>query len=183
MDVIETPSHKTLTKKTLMDKIFLTLLAILTIGQVSCGNSNETIKERAFPAKTGYVNDYADVLSESQEKDLDLMIQKYESKSSVEIYVVTLDSSMSTLETFNSYILRLAGHWKIGKKDRRNGILIGISPHLQRVRISNGLGIDERLSDVETKRILNSIMFPEYQKARFYEGTKRGIEEIIEILK
>lgn len=135
-----------------------------------------------FPKLRGSVNDFENLFSDQEEKALDSLIKNFEKRSSIEIVVVTLDTSMTTLENFNSYTLRLLKHWNIGKKDKSNGILIGISSSLQRVRISNSLGIEKSLSDLETRRVLDDFMFPKFRKGNFFEGTESGIKELVRIL-
>lgn len=158
---------------------FASLLVIIS----ACNQSEKTNTTAPLPKRIGSVNDFENIFSDKEEKVLDSLITAFEKQTSIEIALVTLDTSMTTLETFNSYTLRLLRDWNIGKKHKNDGILIGISRSLQRVRISNGLGIEKSLSDIETKRVLDDFMFPEFRKGNFFEGTKKGINELVMTLK
>jgi uncharacterized protein len=155
---------------------------ILVFSACSQTEKTKTNKNHPLPKRIGSVNDFENIFSDQEEKTLDSLIKDFEKQTSIEIAVVTLDTTMTTLETFNSYTLRLLRDWNIGKKKKNDGILIGISSSLQRVRISNGLGVEKSLSDIETKRVLDDFMFPEFRKGNFFEGTKKGINELVTTL-
>lgn len=158
-------------------------IVIASLVLSSCGPSQKQAPEiEKFPEQAGTVNDFENIFSDKEEKNLDSLMKHFEKHTNVEIAVVTVDSAITTLEDFNSYTLRLANAWEIGKKDTRNGILIGISASYQRVRINNGFGVNRDLSSVKTKNILHEIMFPELRKGNYYEGTKAAISEIRTIL-
>lgn len=167
-----------------MEFFLRTVIVLFIAALCSCGQSDKSGAQKLkFPVLKGAINDYGNIFSDQEEKVLDSLIRKFESRSSIEVKVVSLDSSATTVENFNSYILRLANAWGVGKKSGKDdGILIGISPSFQRVRITNGLGIEKVFTDLDTMRIMDSIMFPEFRKANYFEGTKRGLEELIRIL-
>jgi uncharacterized protein len=66
------------------------------------------------------------------------------------------------------------------KKNKNNGIVIGLSKGHRTIRISNGYGIEPILSDKETKKIIDEIIIPEFKNERYYEGIRKGILKIIE---
>ncbi|MBC8052288.1 MAG: TPM domain-containing protein [Sphingobacteriaceae bacterium] len=159
-------------------KAILFFLVIST----ACGQS-EKPAALSFPKSSGRVNDFGGIYSPSEEITIDSLIKSFESRSDVEIKVVSLDSTMTTVEGFNSYILRLARYWELGKKSGKdNGVLIGISPAFQRVRITNGLGLEMVLTDVEIKMILDDSMFPLFRKGEYFNGTKVGLTELTRLL-
>ena len=101
-------------------------------------------------------------------------------KTTNEIAVVTFDSSFSNDENFDSLVIAIHNFWGIGKKNKDNGILIGISTANRKIRISNGYGIEDKLSDEETKAIIDSIVVPAFKKGDYFEGVKNAIEEIMQ---
>lgn len=106
---------------------------------------------------------------------MDSIIDKFEKETTNEIAIVTIDSSWTTKESFDSLTLAIARNWGVGKKDKNNGILIGISTGLRKIRIQNGYGIEAILTDAETKKIINDIIIPEFKKGNYFEGTKSGL--------
>jgi uncharacterized protein len=126
-----------------------------------------------------WVNDYDDLFTREQEAALNSSISGYEEKLTVEIGVVTLDSSWTTHDGVDAFLLKLHNAWGIGKRGKNNGILIGISQGHRTVRVSNGEGIGERLTDSKTDSIVKNAMLPEYANGNYYEGTRKGIELMI----
>ncbi|MEP7080229.1 MAG: TPM domain-containing protein, partial [Ginsengibacter sp.] len=98
-----------------------------------------------------------------------------EKETSNEIAIVTIQKSWATKENFDSLVYVISKNWGIGKNDKNNGILIGICTELRAIRIQNGSGIAERLSDKETKRIIDEKIIPEFKKGNYFKGTKSAI--------
>ena len=135
----------------------------------------------AVPPATGYVTDWEDLFTDSQEAQLDSLISGFEAKTGIQIAVVTVDSSMSTKEGFDSVILRIANSWEVGR-DSSKGVVIGISNSLGIMRIQNGVGLAAALPDVETQKIVDGTFLPEYEKGEYYKGTQEGLAAIMQRL-
>ncbi len=106
---------------------------------------------------------------------MDSIITKFEKETTNEIVIVTIDSSWTTQEKFNNLILTIANDWEVGKKGLNNGITIGISTGLRKIRICNGYGIEAKLTDAETKTIMDDRILPEFRKGDYFTGTKNGL--------
>jgi uncharacterized membrane protein YgcG len=154
-------------------------LVIISLSVITACSSPE--KQQNFPKKQGIVNDFANVLNKDEERGLDSLVEAVKAKTSTEITIATIDTSMARVENFNSYTLRLANAWTVDK-EKNTGILIGISPSLQRVRITKGLAVQEKISDVEIQKIMNEHMFPQLRKGDYYKGTMVAIAEIGKVL-
>lgn len=141
--------------------------------------------EKKQPAlqPTGWTNDFENILTAEQVVYLDSLIGNFENETSVEIAVVTLDTSVVDKTGFEAFVKNLSNEWAVGKKSLHNGIVIGISAGLKKIRIQNGYGIEPKLSDKETKRIIDEIMIPEFRKAGYFEGIEKTILAIISKLK
>jgi uncharacterized protein len=130
----------------------------------------------------GWTNDFEHILFQTQIDQLDSIIKQFEKTTSIEIAIATLDSSYAPEYNFDHTVTALGRIWGVGKKDKNNGIIIGFSAGSRKIRISNGDAIASRLSDSDTKRIIDEIMIPEFKKGEYFDGLKRGILEIISIL-
>lgn len=169
--------------------IILSLTVILLVN--SCGLIKKPQKTELFTTKTeskifpqpiGYINDFEDILTDEQEMKLTIIIKNHEQETTDQIAIATL-TSLEPYENIDDYSLDLANYWGFGQKNKNNGILIALGKGLRKIRIQNGYGIEERLTDMETKRIIDDIMIPEFKKDKYYEGLKKGLEAIIEELK
>lgn len=136
-----------------------------------------------LPSPYSYVNDYENVFSETEERILDSLIVEFEAATTIEIALITLDSSASKKDDFDDLTLQIGNKWGVGNKGEDNGIFIGISKGHRRIRIHNGYGIVKILSDQETKKIIEEYFIPEFRAANFYKGTLSGLNEMMRVLK
>jgi uncharacterized protein len=157
---------------------------------VSCGPFNKSQKDKStssktessiFPKSTKYINDFENILTEQEAKELTEILKEHESRTTDQIVVVTL-TSLEPYENIDDYSLELANYWGVGQKDKNNGILIALGKDLRKIRIQNGVGIEKRLTDIETKKIIDEVMIPEFKKDNYFIGLKKGIIAIIEEL-
>lgn len=132
-----------------------------------------------IPQAKGWVNDWADVFTDEEEMLLNKLIANNEAGTTNEIAIVTYPADVVTLDKYDSLTTALANAWGVGKKEKNNGIVISISPSLRRIRISNGYGIEHRLTDNQTAQIIDTCFVPLFKAAKYYEGTTKGINAII----
>lgn len=156
--------------------IFITSIIIIVSG---CHQEQE--KAPVFPQRIGLINDYEHVFSDLEKVALDSIARDFKARTTIELVIVTVDSSMASLDKFNSYTLQLSKHWEIGGAEKKNGILIGISSHFERVRINRGLGV-KGLKDGEVRAIMDDYMFPELRKGNYFGGTKIAIDKMRNII-
>lgn len=165
------------------------VLLILALGllKTSCAQTQDSsIRRNAYnlPERHNtWTNDFENIFSESEEHILDSLVKAYEKATTNEIIIITFDSTWITNQDFDKFVLAIHNNWGIGKKGINNGIVIGICPDLRKIRISNGYGIEKKLSDEETKRIIDETIIPEFRKENYFEGTKKGILALISKLK
>lgn len=131
-----------------------------------------------FPAYVGYVNDFEGIFSPEQISELNQIIAEEENKTSNEIAIVSIES-YAPYKTLYEYSLELANYWKIGKVDKNNGIAIVFGKQIRQIRIQIGYGLENKLKDDEAKKIIDSIIIPEFKKGDFFNGIKEGLIEII----
>ena len=131
-----------------------------------------------LPEPIGFVNDFENILTKNEEKELNKLITDYEEKTTVEIAIVTIPSSATSEEKFNDLSLYIAKSWGVGKKIKNNGILIAISDGYSKIRIQTGKGTEQILSDQTTKEIIEKCMISHFKKGNYFQGVFSGINEI-----
>ncbi len=164
---------------TIVDSLLKDTAFLKSIGDTSVLDYGEFASSQykiQFPKKAlGWTSDYDHIFSRDQISALDSIITSFEKETTNEIAIVTIESSWTTKESFDSLTLAIANNWGVGKKDKNNGILIGICTGLRIIRIQNGYGIEAKLSDAETKKIIDDFIIPEFKNANYFEGTKKGL--------
>jgi len=128
-----------------------------------------------IPVPVGYTNDFEHIYTKTEIRSLDSLAKAIEKESTMEIVVVTLDSTMTNRKDFSKTVLALANKWKVGKKGKNNGIVVGISKQLRTIWIRNGLGVEKKLSNQQTTEIIQTAFLPYFKQNKFCEGTKQGI--------
>lgn len=73
--------------------------------------------------------------------------------------------------------------WGIGQKGEDNGILITLAKDDRKVDINTGYGIEYRITDLMSHRIINQIMIPEFKNDNYYAGLDKGSDAIFSALK
>ncbi len=136
-----------------------------------------------FAQPTGYVSDLVQLFSKAQADTLTEIIVGYEKETTNQIAVVALRDSVITSANFKDYVTGLYNNWGIGTKEKNNGVLICIVPDMRMLRISNGYGIVNKLTDEETAKIIDDIMVPAFKKGNYYLGTKNALLAIMQKIK
>ncbi|MBG9378417.1 TPM domain-containing protein [Panacibacter sp. DH6] len=164
---------------TIVDSLSKDTNYLKSIGDTSIFGYGEFAKAEykiRFPARPlGWTSDFENIFTTNQINELDSTISNFEKETKNEIAIVTIDSSWTNKEEFDDFILTIANNWGVGKKGLNNGITIGISTGLRKIRICNGYGIEEKLTDAETKKILDDLILPEFKKGNYFVGTKSGL--------
>ena len=136
----------------------------------------------SLPKPYGYVNDYENIYSEKEEAILDSLIRAFENKTTIQIAVITFDTTMTTRDSLEALTIHIGNVWGVGQKDKNNGVAIGISRGYRRITIRNGYGIEKLLTNEETKQIIDTAFIPEFRESRYFEGTYNGLLELMSIL-
>jgi uncharacterized protein len=124
------------------------------------------------PKSTHLVNDYANILSSSQQSALEQKLVAYFDSTSTQIAVV-IENSLEGDDLFD-YSQRLATAWGIGEKGKNNGILIYAAIQDRKLRIHVGYGLEATITDALTTRIRTQYMNPYFKQGQFYEGFDEG---------
>ena len=136
----------------------------------------------SIPRPVGFVNDFEHIFTPGQIDTLDEMIHVFEQRTTIEIAVVTIDSTLTLPANFDVFTLKVMKSWGVGKKEKNNGILIGISRVYHRMRIQNGYGIEKVLTNAGTKQLIDDAFLPFFKKGDYYEGVVNGLKTLMQRL-
>jgi uncharacterized protein len=138
----------------------------------------DLVQAKEFPDPVGYVNDFASMIEESVESDLESSLRQFEEEATVEVVVVTVpDLGVATVE---DYAVRLFQEWRIGKQSHDNGILFLIEQEEGWLRIEVGYGMEPYLADGQAGRILDSEVVPDYKAGHYSSAIFKGTQAITE---
>jgi uncharacterized protein len=136
--------------------------------------------EPEFPPLTGRVNDRAGLLSERDQRELEAALAQFETETTNQIVVATLESLQGL--PIEDYGYQLGRHWGIGQAGKDNGALLIVAPEEREVRIEVGYGLEGELTDAQSRTIIETSILPHFRQGDFAAGVKAGVAAMIETL-
>ncbi len=141
---------------------------------------------REVPPLQGRVNDYAGMISPGVKSQLEEQLRDLERTDSTQVVILTIPSLEG--EDLEGFSIRVAESWKIGQREvggRRadNGAILLVSRDDRAVRIEVGYGLEGRLTDLLSGRIIDYEIVPNFKAGRFDEGFVMGTRAIIEAVR
>ena len=127
------------------------------------------------------VIDQADILTANEKSQLESQIRKIYDDKLAQMAVVIIP----TTEGVNifDYALAVANRWKLGDKDRDNGILILVAVNDRNLYILTGYGVEGIIPDAIAKRIIREDITPAFKEGNYAKGIEAGISRIDERLR
>jgi uncharacterized protein len=138
----------------------------------------DTPKVSRMPLPVGVVNDFENILSISEEKELTDTIDAFKRRSGNEIVIVTVDS-IKPYDDIAAYANELANTWGVGDSAKKNGMLIALSRRLRMVRIATARGTEKKVSDRSCSKVIKEKMLPEFKDGNYFTGLKNGMNALI----
>jgi uncharacterized protein len=159
-----------------------TLLLLLAAAPAAPGALHA---QEPLPQPTGYVNDFADVLSAEDEQAIDRVIQEVRAKSGGELVVVTLPSLLG--RTRDELALELGRSWRVGQRGnpgdpaRNTGLVFLVVPRETsptgrgELRIETGLGTNTFITASEAGQIADEFVIPAFRQGEYGAGVLAGV--------
>lgn len=137
-------------------------------------------QDTAIPYLSGRVVEQAGILSTQARERLAAMLQAHERATGNQIVVLTVPTLGG--ESVEDYAVRVFEEWKLGSRDKDNGVLIVLVPQDRRVRIEVGYGLEGTLTDATASRIIRDLMTPRFREGNYDVGIEAGVTAVIQIL-
>jgi uncharacterized protein len=134
----------------------------------------------SLPELTGRVVDQANILSGSEESRVTSRLSDFETKTSIQLVVVTLSSLQD--RPIEDWGLTLGRTWGIGQKGKDNGVLLIVAPNDRELRIEVGYGLEGILPDATADAIIRNVIVPRFKAGNMADGISDGVDAIIAVL-
>jgi uncharacterized protein len=155
-------------------KYFLAIIiAILTFSSV--------LFALEVPPLKGHVNDYAGLLTPQTVQELEASLTAFERGESTQIVVLTIPSLDG--EDLEEFSIRVAEEWRIGQKDIDNGVILLVAKQERKLRIEVGRGLEGKLTDLVSGRIIRGDISPRFREGDFDGGIRAGVSSIMAVVK
>lgn len=132
------------------------------------------------PDLTGRVVDLTATLDANQQQTLDQRLRIFEQKKGTQIAVLIVPATDA--EPIEQFSMRVAEQWKLGRKNIDDGAILIIAKNERRLRIEVGYGLEGALNDAVSKRIIDEVIVPAFQRSDFYGGISAGIDAMMRVV-
>lgn len=149
--------------------IHLVFFAALTV--------NAEARRFAPPPMSGPVNDLADMIQPITMNQLDQALRNLWHQTGTQIAVLTVE----TLEglSIEEATIKTVEAWKLGSAKQDRGLLLMVAKKERSMRIEVGQGLEGQLTDVDSHRIIDTIMVPLFRKGNVDAGIVMGLNAVV----
>jgi len=157
----------------------LCVLATLACSVAGAQGAWESTSEglAPIPPLTARVTDRTGTLTDTERAALEDKLARYESQTGNQLVVLMVPSTKP--EAIETYSIRVAEAWKIGRKGSDNGVLFLVAKDDRKMRIEVGYGLEGVLTDVQARRIIGDVVAPLFRQGKFAAGVDAGVDRII----
>ena len=127
-----------------------------------------------FPRADGFINDFADALSEKDEQDLESAMQRLQARAKIDFGIAVVDTTGE--KRIFDYSLAMAKEWKIGSEN--GGVLLVVAVRDRKWHIQVTRGLEKVLSDTEVKKI-GEVMVPDFKNGKYADGIRKCVNKMI----
>jgi uncharacterized protein len=134
----------------------------------------------SLPAPTGYVSDFAGVLSPSTKAGLENLCFQVDRQAHAQIAVVTI-KTLDNDQPIDEFATALEEKWKVGAKGTDRGILMLVVMNPRKYRIEVGYGLEGILNDAKVGDI-GRAMVPSLSQGDYNTAIPLGVQQIARII-
>lgn len=128
----------------------------------------------------GFIADEANILSKQVKNDLNMTLWDLQKKSGADIAVVTLPSLDG--KSVEATALEIGRTYKIGSKEKNNGVVFLTALAERKMRIELGYGLEKKINMSSLENIRDYDILPYYKKSEYQNGIARGTYRLAEIV-
>lgn len=157
--------------------IFTVILVALCFNLTA----GDDLPSRPMPAV--FVNDMAEVMTNSQKQALERRLEQLMDSTTVQLVVITTPDLGDY--DISDYAIELGVKWGVGAKGEDNGIVMVIKPKTaqsgEKAFISVGYGLEEVITDAASKMIVERELIPYFKANDYYGGIDAGVTVLIDL--
>ncbi|MEO6806422.1 MAG: TPM domain-containing protein [Edaphobacter sp.] len=134
----------------------------------------------SLPSPTGYVSDFAGVLSPSTKANLEDLCTQVDRQAHAQIAVVTI-KTLDNGDSIEEFATALEDKWKVGPKGTDRGLLMIVVMNPRKYRIEVGYGLEGILNDAKVGDI-GRTMVPALSQRDYNTAIPLGVQQIAQII-
>jgi len=137
-------------------------------------------EDAPIPPLAGRVVDINATLTAEQRRELGASLEAFEKRKGSQIAVLITGTTFP--EPIESFSLRVAEAWKIGRKGVDDGIVVVVARSDQVMRIEVGYGLEGAVPDAVAKRLIEEEFIPRFRAGDFFGGLRAGLDRLMRVI-
>ena len=156
------------------------LSTLVLVGIQHSAFSIDIVSAQEPPALTAPVNDFADVIDDAVESELDRRIRALQSATGDTVVVATV-RTFRPYGDIASYAVKMFenGGRGLGERGRDNGLLIVVAIDDRRVRVETGYDLEPLITDAFAGETNRTVMQPRFASGDYGGGLLAGATRVI----
>lgn len=135
---------------------------------------------KPVPALSARVTDLTGTLSASERSSIEAKLASLESATGAQVAVLLVPTTQP--EPIETYAIRVADAWKVGRKGKDDGAVLVVAKDDRKLRLEVGYGLEGAIPDAVAKRIVSDDIAPKFREGKFAAGIDAGVERIVGIV-
>ena len=104
---------------------------------------------------------------------IDARLKAFEAQTGHQVFVLTVPST-GTGNSIEAYAVAVFEQWQPGRKGRDDGALLVIATGDKTMRIEAGYGLEDKLTDLQSARIVREVITPKFKQGDIEGGVADG---------
>lgn len=134
----------------------------------------------AVPPLVGHVTDQTATLTPQQQATLEQSLAAFEVRKGSQLAVLIVAGTAP--EAIESFALRVAEQWKLGRKKVDDGAILVVAKNDHALRIEVGYGLEGALTDITSKRIIEEAILPRFKQGDYFGGVQAGVTQMMQVV-
>ena len=157
------------------------LSGCIAIVIAAASTSYSQQEELKIPPRQNYVSDYALIIEQPAESELNRLLDQVKREMGVEIYILTISTANPL--SINEYGQRISEAWNLGEQDaNRKTFLFLVAKDEGRYRLMTNKGLETIVTDEQLQKISDNVIKPPFEGKEYSKGIVAGINQVLQVL-
>ncbi len=131
-----------------------------------------------LPMPRHFVEDYANVINDSDERSLNGILQELEQKTGAQYIILTVKTTEGI--PIQQFSIELTDKWKLGQKGKDNGMLFVLAAADRKYWFNTGYGLEGFITDQYCGRVGREVLVPFLKKGDYGKGIYQANLQIVQ---
>ncbi len=131
-----------------------------------------------LPMPRHHVEDYANVINDSDERSLNGILQELEQKTGAQYIILTVKTTEGV--PIQQFSIELTDKWKLGQKGKDNGMLFVLAAADRKYWFNTGYGLEGFITDQYCGRVGREVLVPYLKKGDYGKGIYQANLQIVQ---